>query len=245
MAKLSLLNAKAYVAQFDLSGDVNAIALQYAADTPDVTNFGSGGTRERIGGLKTVDMQLEGFWDGATDRVDQAMFPKVGLADQLITVAPDTAAEGARAFAFLSAISKYAPGALVGEAFKFSLSGEASSSPLVGGAILHNATRTANGNGTAIGLGAQPAGRRIFLGVHLLALTGGGALDVALDSDDNAGMSSPTLSIVGTGPQSTVGGFLAVQPTLQPGSETWWRVRWVLTGTTPSATFLAFLGFAQ
>lgn len=243
MATQSLLNAKAYVAQFDLSGDLNAIALQYNADAVDVTNFGSGGSRERIGGLKTVDMQLEGIWDGAADRVDQAMFPAIGLIDRVITIAPNTAVEGARAFAFLSSISKYAPGAQVGERLAFSLSGEASGSPLVRGQIMHNATRTAGGNGTAFNLGAQPTGQRIFLGVHLLAISGGGALDVVLDSDDTAGMLSP-LAVVGPGPQSAVGGYWAVYTSALPGTEVWWRVRWTLSGTTPSATFLAFVGFA-
>lgn len=244
MAKLSLLNAKTYVAQYDLSGDLNAIALAYGAEAQDVTNFGSGGSRERIGGLKTVDLQLEGLWDGATDRVDQAMFPKLGLTDQLITIAPDgLAAEGVRAFAFLSAISKYGPGAQVGETLAFSLAGEASGSPLVRGQIMHNATRTATGNGTAYNLGAQPSGQRIFLGVHLLAISGGGALNVTLDADDNAGMATP-LAVLASAALSAPAGDWAVYTAQLGGGETWWRTRWSLTGTTPSATFVTFVGFA-
>ena len=73
MAIQVLRDAKLYTAEFDLSGDMNAIALNYAAELQEDTAFGDT-TRSRAGGLKTISFTADGFWSGGDGLVDEVLF---------------------------------------------------------------------------------------------------------------------------------------------------------------------------
>jgi len=236
MAKIVLTDALVLLGGYDFSGALNAVALAYGADAVDVSSFGSGGGRERLGGLKTIAAQHEGFWDTV---LDAPLFAAIGLADQPMTIAA-TRTEGGAAYGFQAQLARYAPGAAVGEAFKFSAAAEASAGPLVRGALMHDATRTATANGTARQLGAVGATQRIYAGLHVTAAAGSTpTLNVKLQSDDAEAMSSATDRItfaqktaIGAEWKSAVGAI----------TDDWWRLVITIGGSTPSFTFAAFAG---
>ncbi len=159
MSEYVLRDCKLWLAGFDLSGDTNALALDYGAELLDATTFADA-TRGRAGGLKTVAVSHEGFWEGGADKVDEVLFARLGLKDEVMTIAPETGADGETAFSFLSALSEYSPGGQVGELLAFSVRGE-SSGALVRGTIMHNATRAGSGNGPARQLGVVAAEQKL------------------------------------------------------------------------------------
>src|SRR5688572_8810455 len=104
-------NVKCWMAQWDFSGDLNACALEYAAELADDTCFGNS-TRKRIGGLKTVSMSLAGLWNaalasGQAEELDQILFENIGVADKPVTIGPTDGSDGERAFAFLANRAMY------------------------------------------------------------------------------------------------------------------------------------------
>lgn len=239
-------NVKALVAQWDVSGDLNACALEYGAELQDGTTFGKT-TRARLSGLKTVSMSLAGLGNiaglesGQAEELDQILFESTGVTDKPVLVAPENAgADGERAFALLAAQARYQFGGAIGAAFAFQVTAEAAGSPLVRGTVMHNATRTASGNGTARQLGVVSATQKIFAALHVLAASGATpTLDVKVQSDDSAGMLSPTDRI--TFAQKTalgsewkeLGGAI---------TDDYWRLAFTIGGGTPSFSFIGFLG---
>lgn len=240
MAHLVLSQAKIWLAQYDLSGVLNSIALEYGAGLQDDTNFASGGTRTRVGGLKTVAAQVEGFFEG--DTIDKELFDRIAVADVPISIAPEGGTEGNRAFTFRAMLGDYAPGGSIGEMLRFSAGGEASQGPLVRGTLMHNQARTATANGTARQLGAVSSTQRIYAALHVLAASGTlPTLDIKLQSDDASGFLSAVDRItfaqktaIGSEWASTAGAI----------ADDWWRLAITIGGTSPSFTFAVVAGIA-
>src|SRR5881394_229474 len=111
MAIKVLTNAKLWLDAWDLSGDLNKIAMQYGADLQDATTFANQGGKARKGGLKSTSLALEGYWSGGIDLVDEVLFGKVGAVSVPVTVADGLGAAGDPGFSFLAGIAQYTPGA--------------------------------------------------------------------------------------------------------------------------------------
>ena len=222
---------------YRLRGQMNSVALSDAVDLRETPVFGDAGQR-RIAGLRDVVCDMEGYWDSATDL---ALFDKIGVADVPITIAPEGAAEGARAFLFRCMAGEYTPGAGIGEPFAFSLNAQGSSGErLVRGSILHNAVRTADGQSTGLQLGAISATQKLYAALHVLAISGANPTSLYLESDDNSGFTSATVRITfdalttGIGSQwKTLAGAV---------TDNWWRIRWDVPAGTPSVEFVVAVG---
>jgi hypothetical protein len=239
MSSFVLTNSKLWLAQFDLSGDLSQMALKSGADAKDATTFGQT-TRVRKGGLRSVMMQHEGFVNTGTNLADEVLFNRIGTGLLPATISPTGGVEGDPAYSFLSELSRYEPGAEVGEMLAFSVEGEAQSD-LVSGKIMHNATRIGSGFGTAFQLGAVPVGKRLFAALHVVAASGPTPLlSVTVQSDNASGF--PSTTIVGTFGAKTTTAFEWLTPIAGPITDDWWRVVWTITGTSPSFTFIAFVG---
>jgi len=237
-----LTNARLFLDAWDLTGDLNKIALNYAAELQDATTFATGGGKARKGGLKDTTLAAEGFWSGGTDLVDEVLFGKVGLVSIPITIVPSSGVDGDTAFAFRAGVASYVPGAAVGEMLKFSLDAQGSDEALVDGLLLKNGVVTVGGNGTAFAEGLVGSGQRLFAALHVLAIAGGGTWTIKCQSDDNGGMSSPTDRI--TFGAVTVKGSQWATPVAGPiASDNQWRATWsVAGGSGNSLTFVVFLG---
>jgi hypothetical protein len=242
MASTAMTDCKLYVASFDLSGDMNALALEHAAEMLDATTFGNG-TRINKAGLKSIVAQHEGLWNAdGTDQADDVLFSRIGTQNIPVTICPTTGADGEPAYSFESIHSTYNPGGTVGEMFAFSVSAEGSDGkPLVRGMVMHPATaRTATGNGTARQLGAVGATQSVYGALHVIAASGTTpTLDVTVRSDDGSGFGSPTTRLtfaqkvaIGSDWQSAAGAI----------TDDWWRVTYTIGGTDPSFTFVVAVG---
>ena len=235
-----LKDCKLWLAGFDLSGDMNALALDFGAELQDNSVFGDD-TRSRAGGLKTVTFAHEGFWNGGADKVDDVLFGRLGLADEVMSVAPETGADGETAYVLRSVLGEYAPGGSVGEMLAFSVRGESGQGPLVRGTIMHNAARAASGNGVARQLGAVGATQRLYTTLHVVAASGTmPTLDVTVESDDGSGFPSPTTRV--TFAQATAIGAEWASAIAGPITDDWWRIVYTIGGTGPSFTFIVIIG---
>ena len=114
---------KWWLGEFDLTADFNAVKLLYGAELKDNTNYGSGGTRTvAAGGLLTVQLEGEGYWDSP---VDSRLYSTIGVADTVVSIGPVDGSEGSPAFFTKLTNGEYTPieGA-VGDMAAFRVSGQ-------------------------------------------------------------------------------------------------------------------------
>ena len=120
-----------------------------------------------------------------------------------------------------------------------------SSWPLVRGTIAHppGTARTASGTGTGLQLGAVPAGRRLYAALHVLSVAGTTpSITVTVESDDANTFASATTRL--TFDAATAAGGQVLRTTGDAITDTWFRVTWTISGTSPSFLFVVALGIA-
>ncbi|WP_393057734.1 hypothetical protein [Streptomyces sp. LN549] len=242
MAKFVLLDARLFAPGADLSGASNKIELSSEIEDKETTNYRSAGWKEVIGGLGSAEISAEGQWEaGDPSKVDDASWAALGGIGPY-TVCPTDSVVGALAYITSGMRADYNVGDAVGEVAPWT--GTVKSSwPLVRGQIAHppGTARTATGNGTAIQLGAIPAGKRLYAAVHVLSAAGTTpSITLSVESDDAAGMTTPTSRLSFTA--ATVPGGQILRTDGSAITDTYYRVAWTVSGTTPSFMFAVSLG---
>jgi hypothetical protein len=215
---------------------MSALVLNFGADMVEATTL-CDDTHTMKGGLKSVTMAHEGFWSGGDGDVDDVLFDNLAIANTPISIAPTDGADGELAYTMQSILAEYTPGAAIGEMFAISVTAEASEDGLIRGTIMHNATRSSSGSGTARQLGAVAAGQSMFAALHVLS--GSGTLDVIVQSDDDVGMASPTTQITfnqATGVEAQWGEAAGAI------TDDWWQIDYTIAGGSPSFEFVVVLG---
>lgn len=69
---------KVLIAGNDLSTYCSKAEITISAEIKDTTNYGSGGWKEELGGLRQAKLSLEFYNDFATTLLDSIMFPLLG-----------------------------------------------------------------------------------------------------------------------------------------------------------------------
>lgn len=242
MSAFILTNTRFWADGCDLTGAANKVEVMAEVEAKDATTYASGGWREQLGGLASSTWKASGFWEaGDPSLVDDALWSTLG-GIRAVTAVPTAGAVGDVAYLTNALHSTYAILGDIGEVAPWS--GEFSSSwPLVRGVVAHPAgtARTATGPGTALQLGAVAAGQRAYVTAHVLSVAGTTpSLTVRVESDDNAGFTSPTTRATLTAATSTGGQIARTDGTAI--TDTYWRVAWTISGTGPSFLFAAALG---
>lgn len=205
----ALLDAGLYVAGHDFTADSNQGLLNLEAAVLDKTTFGSGGWMENATGLKTLAFNYSGFWQAAaSDSVDDEAFGDLAIERAHTWMINEVETEPA--WLFNAAKTSYQLGGEVGPLAPFTLASTATDKF---GAIrgqLAKAKGAANAVGalgSVVNLGAVAADQFLYATFHVFSA--GTTITVQVQSDDNAGMTTPTTR--GTiGPLTTRGGtFMA------------------------------------
>lgn len=239
MASQILSNHKLFFGGYDMSGDLNAMALKYGAELKDSTNFASAGWRERKPGLKDVSFAHEGFWDGTVGGIDDTLFADLALASSPMTIVPASGAEGDVAFTFKAIEAAYSPGAKIGDMLAFSVAGSGDGN-LVRGTLVHNSAETAGGNGNIFNLGAVSATQKVYAALHVLAISGTTKqFNCKVQSAALVGFGSPTDRIAFS--QATAIGAQWGTPVDGAITDAYWRLVFTLSGVT-SVTFAVVIG---
>lgn len=245
MAVFTQVAASVCVDTMNLAGFCDELELSASADEKDVTTFTAGGWRTKIAGLAQSSLKASGFQDYATTGVD-VQFPISGIGGasvQTVSVGAGTAiVVGDPAFMSSGFLNEYEPlSGAVGDPARFSF-GWAGNGRLVRGANLHpSAARTASGNGTAVAFVTPTATQSLFASFHILSVTGAGTITLTVQTDDNAGFTTPTTRITSTAFAAVGRQFTSLAGAL--AGETHVRVIWTIAGFT-SVTFEAAAGVA-
>ncbi|MFF1417473.1 hypothetical protein [Streptomyces sp. NPDC058280] len=242
MGKFVLFDTRLFAPGADLSGASNKIELSSEIEDKETTNYRSNGWKEVIGGLGSAEISAEGQWEaGDPSMVDDASWSQLGGTGPY-TVCPTDSVVGALAYFTSGMRADYKVGESVGEVAPWS--GTVKSSwPLVRGQIAHppGLARTSTGTGTALNLGAIPAGKRLYAALHVLSAAGTTpSITARIESDDAAGFATP--STVGTFSAATAPGGQILRGDGLAVTDAYYRVAWTISGTTPSFMFAVSLG---
>lgn len=241
MAHEVLANPRLFLGGYELTGDTSRVALAGGTEALDDTTFGLT-YRRRTPGLRTVALQAEGFWNGDARAIDDAVAASLGVVGGVpVSLLPQPAAEGGRAFTFLANLTEaQLPGGNVGELIRYSLGAEGDGA-LARGIAMLNRVAQADSASAAINLGPVAAGQRLYLAVHVLAFSGAGAHNIELLSDDAQAFTTSTLRITGAQVTGVGSQFLSVAG---PITDSWWVFNYNPTGGTPSVTYVVVAGIA-
>lgn len=243
MAKTILTNVRTFAGGVDLTGASNKVELSSEVEDKDTTNYASQGYKEVIGGLGSAEISAEGQWEaGDPTKVDDASWAQLGSVIPWSVSANNGAAVGDLAYVVSALRSSYTLFDAVGEVAPWS--GDAKSSwPLVRGQFAHppGTARTATGTGTGLDLGAVTAGKRMYAALHVLSASGTTpSITARVESAPDNTFAAPTTRLTFTA--ATAAGGQALRTDGTAITDTWWRVAWTISGTTPSFLFVASLG---
>jgi len=237
MSTQVLLTPKVWFGGYDLSADLSAAAFDGSTPPIDFTNFASAGNYEGKPGIRKTAFSMAGFFNAQP--TDEQLQAALSLTAIPASFAPLTGVEGEPAYSMQCNLATYAPGAPVGEAFKFSASGDGTG-PLVRGTILNNAARITTGSGTIFQLGAVGAAQGIYAALHVVAVAGGTpTLAVILQSASTGGFGSPTTRLTFT---SATGITSEWKQALGAITDQYWRLSWTIGGSSPSFTVVDVAG---
>lgn len=240
MSSFALLDVTSYIAAHDFTTDSNEISLSVEVDDQETTTFGGGGWRSRLGGLRSVEAELSGLWQAGDAQVDAEVFPSLGTVNEVVTISP-TGVEAATAYLLQAGKFSYELLGDVGEVAPFTLSmmGTEGTAGLVRGQLAK-----AKGNvsatgalGSVLNLGAPTSTQYVYAALHVFSA--GTTITVQVQSDDGAGMGTPTTR--GTiGPITTTGGTWMTRVAGPFVGETHWRLNVsAITGTFQVAGAIA------
>lgn len=243
MSKTILTNVRTFAVGVDLTSQSNKVELSAEVEDKDTTNYGSQGWKEVLGGIGSAEISAEGQWEaGDSTKVDDASWSTLGGVGPW-SVSANTAANVGDLAYFTSALrSDYKLFDAVGEVAPWT--GTAKSSwPLVRGQFAHppGTARTATGTGTGLNLGAVATNKRLYAALHVLSASGTTpSLTARVESSVDNTFASPTTRLTFTAATASGGQIQRTSGTAI--TDTWWRVAWTISGTTPSFLFVASLG---
>lgn len=243
MGKTILTNVRCFGPGVDLTSQSNKVELSSEVEDKDSTNYASGGWKEVLGGLGSAELSAEGQWEaGDPTKVDDASWAQLGGVGPWSVSANNDASVGSLAY-FMGALrSNYVLFDAVGEIAPWSGTAK-SSSPLVRGQFAHppGTARTATGVGTGLNLGAVVAGKRLHAALHVLSASGTTpSITARVESAPDNTFASPTTRLTFAAATTPGGQILRTAGTAI--TDTWWRVAWTISGTTPSFLFVSSLG---
>jgi hypothetical protein len=241
---LVLTNAKVLLAQADLSGFSNKVELMREVEELDSTVFADDGFRSKVGGLSKVSGSVSGFWEAGSDaHPDDRFWADLGAASLPLTVSPTGATVADVAYLTRVLQPKYTQGGDVGALLAFQASVVGDGTPLARGQVAFNGTATATATTAALTLSAPTATQRVYAAIHVLSVSGAGAsLTVSVQGDDASGFPSP--ATVATSDAITSAGATWLAGEVGATTDSFYRLSFLISGTSPEFVVVAAIGVA-
>jgi predicted secreted protein len=242
MPTFILNSVTTWVGGHDFTCDTNSIALSVEVDEQDNTTFCSRGWRSRIGGLRSVSADLEGFWQAGSDAVDPHTFSTLAVAGLPVTISP-TGVEGDVAYMFQGGKFSYEMFGDLGEVAPFSLSmlGTEGREGLIRGrvAAARQTVDSTGAIGSPVQLGAGAAGKYLYAVLH--TFSAGATISVKVESDNAQAFSDPAdVASATIGPVTAVGGTWMTRIDASGIVDDWFRISvTAITGEFSVAAALA------
>lgn len=218
----------------DASGDYNRVDLKAEVDELESTTVNSSGDKSFQPGLKAVRFEGEVFATLGAGEVEEAVHALLAAGAKVMTVYPSESAGGA-GYGFEAEEIAVSPAMKIGDLMRITVKATKSGGALVRVTSMEGkAVKTATGTGTARQLGAVAVGKSLYSFLQVLSITAGASITVTVKSDDNSGMTSATTQLTHTA-FNAVGA--EVKSKAGAITDTWYRVDWTISGSTPSVTF--------
>lgn len=243
MATIALTDVRLYFDGADLTGASNKVELESELDVKDVTNYSSAGWKEFIGGLFDTTVNASGQWEAGTPgSVDDVTAAALGQGNA-VTVIPTSGAFGSLAYLTSVLESSYsAVQGSVGDVAGWEMKSKGTA-PVARGTVIHptGTPRTTSGVGTDVTPFTVPSGGVAYATLHVLSIAGTAVptITVIVESDDNAGFTTPTTRVTFTAETAVNGQIGSIAG---PITDNHWRCKWTISGTNPSFLFAVSLG---
>jgi hypothetical protein len=231
-----LRDARVLFGAYALSADHHEITMTVGAAERDGTRFGH--TAECVvAGLPTLEVTGTGFVRVGPTGPDAGIRGQLGLEHVPITImSGDPALEPAAVEFFLAEALNYKSGAAVGDLYAFSWTAKGNGVAPAAAAAVTAQDVTAQMWGTAVQLLPNVP---VAVAVHILAVSGTTpTLDVRLESAPTSAFASMTERWF----PATMTAAGAVFARVPGSTDTWWRLRCEVGGTSPRFTVLAIIG---
>jgi hypothetical protein len=223
----------------DASGDYNRVDLKAEVDELESTTVNSSGDKSFQPGLKAVRFEGEVFATLGAGEVEEAAHALLAAGGKVMTVYPSEDAGGA-GYGFEAEEIAISPAMKIGDMSRITIKASKSGGALVRVTSMEGeATKTSSGTGTARELSAMTAAQTLYSFLQVLSITAGASITVTVKSDSAEGFASPVTQITHTA-FSDEGAEVKSDP--GPNTDTWYRVDWTITGSSPSVTFDLGLG---
>lgn len=208
MSHFSFIDATVWIGGFDFTSDTNQVGLQLSTTELDNTCFGQD-HRSRIAGLRNTAITAAGNWYSDTAAApDPHLYANLAFKDRVFTIAPDSA-EGTPAYMVQGIQSSYELFGQLDSVTPWSLNASGSNKQgCVRGAVIKakgNVSAT-GATGTGVELGAVGAAQYLYASLHVFSA--GTTITVQVQSDDNAGFTTPTTRGTFSGITTTGGNWL-------------------------------------
>jgi hypothetical protein len=233
------------VGSIEMAGNAKVFSLETNVNPLDTTSLASTGWTSSIGGLKSGSVNLEFMQDPATGGVDDTLWPLLGTAGVAKSICTNSA-DGSTAYLMQSIPLSYTPvSGAVGDLAMGTIAGSSSTGPVVRGQLIHpsNVSRTSSSTGTGRQLGAVSATQRFYAALHVISASGTSpTLAVIVQSDDNAGFTSPTTRLTFSTATATANRS-QVSSVAGAITDDYWRISYTIGGTgTPTFAFAVTAG---
>ena len=230
-------DATVWVGQINMTGHMNALALDLGREPQDKTRFQEK-MRTSSAGLATCDADLEGFWNAPLDA--QIHSEQDREAVMSCVVRGDGKTAGDLVYFFGAQVLDYEPGAAVGDEYQFGLSamfaaveGDGREVPVIRGFVLDNregVSETSDTPSAGYNFGALLATERLWAAVHVFDIVG----STSWDLDIQASPAGPPLNWqdrVNFPAMNQVGSF--AKTITGPVTDTLWRAQITVTDPPP------------
>lgn len=238
MANIS--GQKVYLADIDLSSVIYDLSMSMGIETLDDADWADT-TAVMMAGLKTGSFggQVR-YTTGATgtDTLLHTKFesPTIGPASLVMGTAENDATFTIDALMTQFGAASGGAGDRHSVAFNVVPAGDL----VVGRVVTHQSAATATGNSTGFQFEAVDAGDKLFSILHVFSNSGGGTLDVVLESDDAGTFLSPTSVLTHTQASGTTSEILTSVSTT---TDDYWRSDYTIASGTWG--FVHIMGIMQ
>jgi hypothetical protein len=213
-----VLSPKIYLAEFDLSSDMNAHGIAQTVDLPDDTCYGDT-FKQRLTGLRDISFSLAGNWDAfdALEDQDTLLTSKMAVNNVPLIITPNSPAVGDACEFGLVAQAQYSPQAQHGQILKWSASGNLASRRWLRGNVLWapSTVITGTASGSQVLISAASASQSLYVAIAVWAATSLTSMVVKVQSD-TTGFASPTDKVTFT----TATGVTSEMPSPVSGANT-------------------------
>ena len=244
MAVFALTQVHLATNELNMSCFANQVDIAAESEELDVSTFCGGGYRQKITGLGSFNVNVQGFQDFVAP-APGTVFPASTTTDGALstfTVAPQGDTVGNVAYFGQSRVMSVTElSGSVGDVAGFGVN-MAGTNRLVRGQMLHPVTaRTATGTGDVAAFTTPTATQSLHAAFHVHSVTGTGTITFVIATDNAVGFSTPVTRITSSAFAAVGHQFSSLAGAL--AGETHIRASWTISGFT-SVTFSIAAGVA-